>query len=40
MSPRDIKGQFEFEPPEGAERIRIYVPAPVTDIGSDKGDKS
>jgi hypothetical protein len=40
MSPGDTTGQFEFTPPEDAERIRIYVPAPVTDIGTDKEDKS
>ena len=27
-------------PPEDAERIRIYVPAPVTNIGTDQEDKS
>lgn len=32
MSPEDTGGQFEFEPPDGAERIRFYVPAPATEM--------
>lgn len=40
MSPGDTQGKFEFTPPEDAERIRIYVPAPVTNIGTDQEDKS
>lgn len=30
MSPRDVAKQLEFEPPEGSERIRFYIPAPVS----------
>lgn len=32
MSPADTGGQFEFEPPDGAERIRFYVPAPAAEM--------
>jgi len=32
MSPEDTGGQFEFEPPDGAERIRFYVPAPAAEM--------
>jgi hypothetical protein len=32
MSPEDTGGQFEFEPPDGAERIRFYVPAAATEM--------
>lgn len=29
MSPKDGKARLQFEPPDGAERIRFYVPAPA-----------
>ncbi len=32
MSPKEAKGQLEFKPPEGAERIRFYSPAMETDL--------
>ena len=30
-SPENTKGKFEFDPPDGAERIRFYVPARPAD---------
>ena len=30
MSPQDTAKQLEFEPPEGSERIRFYIPAPAS----------
>lgn len=37
MSPEDTAGQFAFEPPDGAERIRFYVPAPAETDAEDEG---
>lgn len=38
MAPGDTAGKFEFQPADGAERVRFYISAPATDL--DKGDAS
>ena len=38
MSPEDTKARLQFEPPDGAERIRFYVPASARD--QDEEDRS
>ncbi len=36
MSPKNTRSQFDFDPPDDAERIRFYVPAPATDLAQEK----